>query len=98
MDQRGEDGVENVVEVFPRVVRQEAQDEVPVLLQKRILSPVAPVGFGVRQMLRAADGLALGQVTMPHPLLGEMTAYEWLATLGTHEARHAAQIREISGD
>lgn len=31
----------------------------------------------------------------PHPAFGELTAHEWLALLGGHEARHTAQIKRI---
>jgi hypothetical protein len=41
-----------------------------------------------------ADGLALGEVTAPHPALGTFTGYDWIAFAGTHVARHAAQILE----
>ena len=39
------------------------------------------------------DGLALGRVTFPHPLLGPLNLYEWILFVGQHEARHATQIR-----
>ena len=44
--------------------------------------------------IAAADGLALGGVSAPHPALGPFTGYDWIAFAGTHVARHAAQIRE----
>jgi len=31
----------------------------------------------------------------PHPAFGDLTAHEWLALLGGHEARHMAQIERI---
>jgi hypothetical protein len=46
--------------------------------------------------LNASDRLALGTLSMPHPLFGPLSAYHWLAFVGGHEARHAAQIREIA--
>jgi len=45
--------------------------------------------------LRDADGISLGTFTRPHPALGELNPYQWIAFVGAHEARHAAQIREI---
>ncbi len=33
--------------------------------------------------------------TFPHPFLGDLTAHEWLALVGGHEARHLEQIKEI---
>jgi hypothetical protein len=47
------------------------------------------------EVVQSGDGLALGTLTMPHPALGELTLYQWIGTVGGHEARHAAQIREI---
>jgi hypothetical protein len=53
-------------------------------------------GKGVRNLMKASDGLALGTVSMPHPVFGPSSAYHWFAFVGAHEARHAAQIREIA--
>ena len=54
-----------------------------------------------REALRAAaltgDGLALATLSYPHPLAGVLNLYQWIAFVGAHEARHAAQIREIAG-
>ncbi len=50
---------------------------------------------GLLELIRATDGLPLGAAHHPHRILGELNLYEWIAFLGTHEARHAAQIREI---
>ena len=41
-----------------------------------------------------ADGLALGGILHPHPFLGPLSLYQWIAFVGAHEARHAAQIVE----
>jgi len=53
-----------------------------------------------REMLRAAvteaDGLALGSITHPHPVLGEIDLYQWILFVGHHEARHAKQIDEVA--
>jgi hypothetical protein len=51
----------------------------------------------LRASLPALDGLALGEISYAHPLLGRLTIYQWLLFLGQHEARHADQIREIAG-
>jgi hypothetical protein len=53
-------------------------------------------GKGVRDLVNATDGLALGTLSMPHPVFGPSSAYHWFAFVGAHEARHAAQIREIA--
>jgi hypothetical protein len=44
----------------------------------------------------AGDGLALAEVEMPHPAFGAMNLYQWAIATAGHEARHAAQIREIA--
>lgn len=46
--------------------------------------------------VRAADGLALGAIVHPHPVLGPINLYQWIAFVGGHEARHAAQVIELS--
>jgi uncharacterized damage-inducible protein DinB len=46
--------------------------------------------------LTAADGVALGDITYPHPILGSLNFYQWVLFVGQHEARHAAQIGEIA--
>ncbi|PWT85343.1 MAG: hypothetical protein C5B57_03135 [Blastocatellia bacterium] len=49
----------------------------------------------VRQAVQSADDLALATITIVHPFLGEMSVYQYIANIGTHEARHAMQIHEI---
>lgn len=49
----------------------------------------------LRRVILDADGLALGEVSAPHRIFGPLTAYQWLAFIGSHESRHAAQIRDI---
>lgn len=45
--------------------------------------------------IRSGDGLALGELTFPHPLFGSLDLYQWILFVGQHETRHAAQIAEI---
>jgi hypothetical protein len=45
-------------------------------------------------VIASGDGLALGAVSAPHPALGPFSAYDWIAFIGAHCARHADQIRE----
>ncbi|HEX6813490.1 MAG TPA: DinB family protein [Planctomycetota bacterium] len=47
----------------------------------------------LRDVLLAADGLVTSSIRAPHPFLGELTFHQWIAFVGFHEARHAAQIR-----
>ena len=51
----------------------------------------------LRHAVAAGDGLALGEVVHPHPLLGSLSLYQWILFVGQHEARHAAQIRRAAG-
>ncbi len=49
----------------------------------------------LRALLIASDGMPLGKASAPHPFFGDYTLYQWVLFIGAHEARHAAQIREI---
>ena len=40
----------------------------------------------------------LSTVTYPHPLLGDLNAYQWLIIAGRHESRHTDQIGRIKAD
>jgi uncharacterized damage-inducible protein DinB len=48
------------------------------------------------EAIAKADGLPLGTVQVPHPRLGPLTLYEWLLFIARHEARHAAQLDELT--
>jgi DinB superfamily len=47
-----------------------------------------------KDVVATGDGLALNDVSAPHPALGPLTGYGWIAFVGAHAARHADQIRE----
>lgn len=49
----------------------------------------------VKRVVATADGLDLSQIVKPHLIFGPLTMYEWIAFIGAHSARHAAQILEI---
>jgi hypothetical protein len=49
-----------------------------------------------RTAIKEGDGLALSAISMTHPLFGSLSLYQYIAFAGAHEARHAAQIREIA--
>ena len=49
----------------------------------------------IREALLSGSDLALNEVMHPHPRFGPMSIYHWVAFVGAHEARHAAQIREL---
>ena len=55
MDERSQNGVKNMVQMFARIFRQEAQNEISILLQQGIFSPVTPVSLGISQMLRTVQ-------------------------------------------
>jgi hypothetical protein len=46
----------------------------------------------VMDALRKANGLAVGQLTAPHPVLGPINFYQWAVFSGQHEERHIAQF------
>jgi uncharacterized damage-inducible protein DinB len=48
------------------------------------------------ETLRELDGVALSDVSAPHPALGSLNGYQWFLFLAAHEGRHTAQIREIT--
>ncbi|HVS81287.1 MAG TPA: DinB family protein [Pyrinomonadaceae bacterium] len=50
----------------------------------------------LRTAILAGDGLALGEVVQPHPVLGPINLYQWALFVGSHETRHTGQIREIA--
>ncbi len=41
------------------------------------------------------ESVECADVKFPHPAFGDMTAHEWLALLGGHEARHIKQIENV---
>jgi uncharacterized damage-inducible protein DinB len=71
------------------------------MLPKSALSPEAAwsalerAGDALQKVVMEADGLALGEISAPHRAFGPLSGYQWLAFAGSHESRHAAQIREI---
>ena len=42
------------------------------------------------------EGRDLAQVSRPHPVLGPLDGYQWVAAIGGHEERHTLQIHEIA--
>ena len=48
-------------------------------------------------VLKRASGLALGTVTAPHPLVGQLNVYQWGLITAHHQRRHIEQIRAIAG-
>lgn len=50
----------------------------------------------LRELVTAADGLALSGVTIEHPFFGAMTVYQFVELMAAHEGRHTEQIKEIA--
>ena len=50
----------------------------------------------LRDVVMSVDGLSLDAFTHPHPALGPINGYQWILFIGSHEARHADQVREIA--
>lgn len=79
----------------------------PVQAPPQVQPPVAPDAatalamleesrVALRESLAQADGLALGAIRHPHPVLGEIDLYQWVLFVGQHEARHRSQITEAA--
>lgn len=50
---------------------------------------------GLHLWANEADGTALDTITFPHPALGDLSLYGWVAMLGAHERQHMEQIERI---
>jgi hypothetical protein len=48
-------------------------------------------------LIRKRDELAVATISHPHPALGPLSLYTWIAFAGAHEARHMQEIRERLG-
>jgi len=56
---------------------------------------VVAVEQRLKQVLTAADGLALNEVVVEHPTLGPFNIYQWVELMAAHRRRHVEQVREI---
>ena len=50
----------------------------------RIWDDLAAARRELEEVVAAGDGLALGKVFAPHPALGPLCGYDWLAFVGAH--------------
>lgn len=48
--------------------------------------------FALKSRLEAVD---LSELSWPHPILGQLSLYQWFLLLGEHEERHRLQIEAI---
>jgi hypothetical protein len=53
MNESGQNSIQNLVEALARVLRQETQHKISILLQQGVLPSVPPISVGVGEMLRA---------------------------------------------
>jgi hypothetical protein len=67
-----------------------------IMTWAQALSALAGSREALLQAITPGDGVALGRVVHPHPILGPFTLYQWILFVGQHEARHAAQIRDLA--
>jgi hypothetical protein len=58
-------------------------------------SAVVEVERRLREVLVAADGLALNDVILEHPSFGPFNVYQWVELMAAHRRRHVEQVREI---
>ncbi len=85
-----------------RMANRDRRAVAPAIVQPRTDLSLADALAGLeasratlRNSLREADGLALGNFSFPHPAYGTLDLYQWLVFVGLHESRHACQIREL---
>jgi hypothetical protein len=74
----------------PEMIRPEGAARIAESLAK--LGETRAAIRGLRARLEAVD---LSNAAFPHPFLGKLNLYQWLAFIGLHEARHLAQIEKI---
>lgn len=86
--------VQAIVNRGSRIVAPDAIRPTGALSTEQAWAGLEASGAIVRGVLADADGLAIGMLALPHPLLGPASLYKWFVFIGAHEARHAAQIRE----
>jgi uncharacterized damage-inducible protein DinB len=89
-------GMEILQDRNRRVTASEAAQPHAQLDADAAWTALEAAGAAFREAFLAGDGLALGEIVHPHSALGPYTLYHWAAFVGAHEARHAAQIREIA--
>ena len=58
-------------------------------------SAVVEVERRLKEVLAAADGLALNDVSVDHPAFGALNIYQWVELMAAHRRRHVDQVREI---
>ncbi len=75
----------------PEVVRPQGNTDVSASLASLEQSRAAL--HALRPRIEAVD---LSAARFPHPILGPLNLYQWLAVTGLHEARHLQQLERLS--
>lgn len=88
----------DVANVFDRTTRVNAPEAVIPNGMDSVSAwkALEEASHAMHDMVVSGEGLALGDILHPHPRFGPMSVYQWVAFIGAHEGRHAAQIREIN--
>ena len=86
---------DRIVDRSRRVVTSKASEPTGKVSLEEAMRSVNDARSAFKQAMTDGDGYALTQVVRPHPALGPMHGYEWIAFVGGHMMRHALQIREI---
>jgi hypothetical protein len=68
------------------------------LARSELLGLLAGSREKLRHAMEEADGIDLGLLQFPHPVLGRIDMYQWILYLGKHERRHIAQIARVKGE
>ena len=89
---------EGVLQDATRAVRAKNKDPQGKFDAASAWTALAQTRADLRASAIGADGLALSEVIQPHPVLGPINLYQWLLFVGSHEARHTDQVREIAAE
>ncbi len=104
---RAEDSTESVADAMESYIAGPASG--PMVAPAFIVPPgdvnpqeelikLADARAGLRTWAAEADGIALGGLTFPHPIMGPLNLYQWVLFLALHERRHLSQIQRILHD
>src|ERR1051326_1686382 len=105
MNEGGHDCIQNLVQVLASVFRQEPQNEISVLLQQCVFSPVTTVSLLITEMLRAVqfnDHTVLGAEEVDLHLAGTVERYgdfhvQAKATRRCWEGLQSAKKKRLAG-
>ena len=85
MRQGPQDGIQHQVQFRTHFLRQESQDEIAVLLQQRVLVPIAPVRVPIREALRRCRYSS-------RTAYDESILLEWTCPVAIPGRKHGAMI------